>query len=196
MHLRTSLLLAALLLGGCASTGPVEPTGSAPNTIAPTPPITRVSCGGPGFPVRLLDDPDLAETQDAAAAELRAFMAECRLQAAVGPDLGLASFRVAPDAELAPELTEIPVLVTQQGCNSGEDARGRIAEPWIVLDDHTVTVVFGVQTREGMHTCQGNPETPHLLVLPEPIGQRALFDGSEVPPRDARLCADRAFCAP
>jgi len=121
---------------------------------------------------------------------------DCRLQAGVGPDSGLASFRVAPDEELASELTEIPVLVTERACNSGQDARGRIAEPLIVLGGDAVTVVFAVRPRAGGHDCPSNPETPHLLVLPEPLGDRSLLDGSEFPARDATLCANGEACPP
>jgi hypothetical protein len=121
---------------------------------------------------------------------------QCRLLADVGPDLGLATFRVDPGVELGPNDTQIPVLVTERACNSGQDARGRIVDPQIVLDDDAVTVVFAVTPRAGDHDCPGNPETPHLLVLPEALGERTLLDGSELPPRDATVCPDVAGCAP
>lgn len=246
-------LLVAMLVGGCASAGPVDQTPPPPNANHPAVPIADVSCGGPGFPIGLLDGPGRAETfDDPAALALRVHLAssgadvawlpesgwrevartdtevayvaesapetdppyvtvtviragdgwrvagwgQCRLQAAVAPDLGLASFRVAPDVGLRPELTEIPVLVTERACNSGQDARGRIVEPRIVLGDDAVVVVFAVRPREGDHDCPGNPETPYLLVLPEPLGDRTLLDGSELPPRDATACAEAGICPP
>jgi hypothetical protein len=263
MQLWLTVLLAAAILGGCgrpedathgssvASESPATSMGEAPS---PTPgAIADVSCGGPGFPMSLLDEPGRAETLDDPAAEaLRAHLetsgpdfawlpdtgwrevvrtdtevtyvadaapgsdppyaevsvmrdgdvwrvagwGQCRLQASVGPGLGLASFRVTQDVELGPEVTEIPVLVTERACNSGQDARGRIVQPRIVLGDQAVTVVFAVRPRGGDQDCPSNPETPHLLVLPEPLGDRTLLDGSEIPPRDATQCADVAFCAP
>lgn len=262
MQLRISVLLTAALLGGCASaaagtpalsvapTAPATSTGELPSTTPNA--IAEVSCGGPGFPISLLESPGHAETLDDPAAEaLRTHLGtsgpdfawlpdtgwrevartdtevtyvadaapgsdppyaevsvmregdnwrvagwgQCRLQASVGPGLGLASFRVAPDVELAPDVTEIPVLVTERACNSGHDARGRIVEPRIVLTDEAVTVVFAVRPREGDQDCPSNPGTPHLLVLPEPIGDRTLLDGSEIPPRDATACAaDAGLC--
>lgn len=118
---------------------------------------------------------------------------QCWPQADVGPGLGLAEFRVAPHEELASDTTEIAVLVTERACNSGGDARGRIVRPAIIETAESVTVIFGVVPRGGDHTCQGNPETPFLLQLPEPLGDRALLDGSSVPPRDATACPEPAI---
>lgn len=121
---------------------------------------------------------------------------QCAPQADVGPGLGLASFRVAPGFELTPESTRIDVLVTEYACNSGEDARGRIVDPAIVDGGASVVVVFAVRPRGGEQACPSNPETPHLLVLPEQLGDRVLLDGSEVPPRDATTCGRNAVCGP
>ena len=120
---------------------------------------------------------------------------QCWPQADVGPGLGLASFRVAPHEELSPETEEVDVLVTERACNSGQDARGRVVRPAVILADDTVTVVFAVVPRGGMQECPSNPETPVLLELPEPLGERRLVDGSSVPPRDATTCPDIAACS-
>jgi len=119
---------------------------------------------------------------------------QCWPQADVGPNLGLASFRVAPHEELSPETEAVDVLVTERACNSGQDARGRVVRPAVILADDTVTVVFAVVPRGGMQECPSNPETPVLLELPEPLGERRLLDGSSVPPRDATTCPDIAVC--
>ena len=118
----------------------------------------------------------------------------CILMVALAPGLGPATFRVDPEVELAPETTEIPVLVTERACNGGEDARGRIVAPVIEVGPEAVTVVFAVQPRGGEHNCPSNPETPFILVLPEPLGDRVLLDGSMVPARDATNCADPFLC--
>lgn len=114
------------------------------------------------------------------------------------PDLplgvNLAAFRVAPGAALDPDVTEIAVLVTETVCNSGQDARGRILPPQLITDAETVTVVMTVRARGGAQDCPSNPETPFLLELPEPLGERRLLDGSSVPPRDATTCPDVAMC--
>ncbi len=257
MRFMIALAMSALLLLGCnvvpRSMPSVVPSQDPSTEIDPVRAAAQVSCGGPGFPAALLDEPGSAELSDDPAAKvLRRHLSEsgpetewlpetgwrevvrtdtevayvadaepgtdppyaevtvthdgdgwqiggwgqCRLQADVGPQLGLASFRVDPATELGPLLTEIPVLVTERACNSGENARGRIADPTILLTDAAVTVVFAVRPRDGGHDCPGNPETPHLLRLPEPLGDRSLFDGSEVPPRDATLCVEHGICSP
>jgi hypothetical protein len=75
---------------------------------------------------------------------------------------------------------------------SGAD--GRIVEPTIVAGDDIVTVILAVRPRRGAHDCQSNPETPFLLELPEPLGERTLLDGSYVPARDATICPDAGMC--
>jgi hypothetical protein len=118
----------------------------------------------------------------------------CNLQPDVGFGMGIASFRVAPDADVDPTAMEIPILVTERDCNSGEDASGRIVVSSLDANDTNVTAVIAVRPRGGGQTCPSNPETPFVLQLPEPLGNRALFDGSSVPPRDATVCPDIAMC--
>jgi len=119
----------------------------------------------------------------------------CPLQPEVGPGLGIASFRVAPDVELDRTATEIPVLVTERACNSGEDARGRVVVEAIDEGEHHVIVTIAVRPRGGGQDCPSNPETPFLLELPSPLGDRDLLDGSSVPPRDATACPEIAICS-
>jgi hypothetical protein len=119
----------------------------------------------------------------------------CPLEPDVGPALGVANFRVAPGVELGLDAREVPVLVTERACNSGEDARGRVVVAAIDADDDSVTVTIAVRPREGqLFECPSNPETPFLLELPEPLADRALLDGSSVPPRDATVCPEIAVC--
>lgn len=120
---------------------------------------------------------------------------QCWPRADVGPELGPAEFRVAPGEELAADMTEIDVLVTERACTGAQDARGRIVRPAVIASADAVIVVFAVQPLEGeAFTCPSNPETPFLLELPEALGDRLLMDGSSVPPRDATTCPDIAVC--
>jgi hypothetical protein len=112
----------------------------------------------------------------------------CPLQPEVAAGMGLATYRVAPDERLTPDTTEVDVLVTEIACNSGEDARGRVQPPAIIRSPESLTVIFTVVARPGGHDCPSNPPTPFHLVLPEPLGERALLDGSHIPARDATEC--------
>lgn len=119
---------------------------------------------------------------------------QCRLQPELPVGVNLAVFRLAPDAALTPEATEVDLRVTETTCNSGEDARGRVRILDVVSGPETVTVLLGVVPRPGAHECPSNPETSFILELPEPLGDRVLLDGSSVPARDASTCPDLAVC--
>lgn len=249
MHPRLVPLLALLAFAAaCTTAVPAAPPAAG---VDPVRAETRVTCGGPGFPVSVLSEPGAAEQNaDPAAVALRRHLAtggpdvawlpatgwreavrtddsviyiaeapeldgpplvevsiervdgewsvggwgQCWPTADVGPDLGQAEFRVAPGVELTAETTELDVLVTERACNSGTDAAGRIVAPAIIPTDEAVTVVFAVVPRPGAHTCPSNPETPFRLELPEPLGDRILFDGSSMPPRDATTCPPILGC--
>lgn len=119
---------------------------------------------------------------------------QCRLQPELPVGVGLAVFRLAAPGEVEPGATTVDLLVTETVCNSGDDARGRVRILDIVPADETVTVLLGVVPRPGGHECPSNPETPFILELPEPLGDRLLLDGSSVPARDATTCPDLAVC--
>jgi hypothetical protein len=112
----------------------------------------------------------------------------CTLRPEIPFGMNIATFRVAPGETLTAETTKLDVLVTEVECNSGEDARGRVQEPAVIRSTDSVTVIIAVIARPGGHDCQSNPPTPFRLVLPEPLGDRVLLDGSSIPPRDATEC--------
>lgn len=119
---------------------------------------------------------------------------DCQLRPELPAGIGPAAFRAAPGVNLTPESTKINILVTELACNSGQDAQGRILRPVIVRGQRTVSVLLAVVQRDGEQECPSNPETPFTIELPEPLGDRMLLDGSEVPPRDARTCPAVAVC--
>lgn len=112
----------------------------------------------------------------------------CTLRPEIPLGTNIATSRVAPGETLTPERTEFDVLVTEVECNSGEDARGRVQEPAVIRSPDSVTVIFTVVARPGVHTCPSNPATPFRPVLAEPLGDRVLLDGSSIPLRDATEC--------
>lgn len=109
-------------------------------------------------------------------------LGDCALAVAL-PGAGSATVGLDPDRPADPASTEIPLLVTEMACNSGEDATGRIDVVALRETDTTVEVVIAVDPRGGDATCPSNPPTPYTLTLDEPLGDRELLDASVMPPR-------------
>ncbi len=101
---------------------------------------------------------------------------------------GPGSWWVDPAAPpLAAESTEIQALVFDAACSSGQSPEGRILEPDIFASDAAFLITVWVRRLPGGQDCQGSPPAPFEIVLPEPLGDRSLLDGSETPPRDATI---------
>jgi hypothetical protein len=84
-----------------------------------------------------------------------------------------------------PTSTSIHALIRERACASGKSPEGRVDAPAIDLEDSTVTITFEIRRLPGDQDCQANPPFPVTLRLGEPLGARALLDGSSTPPRDA-----------
>jgi hypothetical protein len=117
---------------------------------------------------------------------------ECTPQPALPAGLGLAAWRIDGEAPRN-DATTISALVTEMACASGESSEGRILPPEISYGPDAIHVVFAVQGMEGEQTCQGNPSVPYTIELREPIGERSVLDGSQLPPRDATTCPSVEF---
>jgi hypothetical protein len=100
--------------------------------------------------------------------------------------LGAASWWLDP-ATPAPTAgsTSIQALVLEEACASGKTAKDRLEAPLIDLSETAVTVTFGIRPLPGSQDCQGNDPFPVTFQLPEPLAERTLLDGNEVPPREA-----------
>ncbi len=110
---------------------------------------------------------------------------DCQPMRVLPPGLGDATWALPPEAAIGPATTEFVALVTERDCASGSPSVGRVVGPDILLLEDRVLVTFGVRPLGGdAQTCQGNPATPVSVVLPEPLGDRKLLDGSTLPPRD------------
>lgn len=88
-----------------------------------------------------------------------------------------AQWAVDPEAGVDPEATEVPILVREVACNSGQDATGRISTDIEYGPDEVVLTVY-VQPRGGDQTCPSNPLTPYVVELEEPLGDRELVNGA------------------
>lgn len=106
-----------------------------------------------------------------------------------------ASWKLAPDQDVGPTSKQLDLLVTRVGCNSG--VTGEVQEPKIEVKSDRIIVTFMVSPGEpGSANCQGNPEVPYRLALPEPLGERALADGQCLNNDDVArtsFCADGGF---
>jgi hypothetical protein len=82
-----------------------------------------------------------------------------------------------------PDATELHILVTEQACASGQPAFGRISAPAVTYAPDALAVTVGVRPLSGGATCPSNPPTPVTVILPEPLGERALLDAGRHPPQ-------------
>jgi hypothetical protein len=92
----------------------------------------------------------------------------------------VADWRV--DGTPDPAATEVSILVHENACASGQSADGRIQEPDVDYRRDAVVVTVRVRQRSSSEACQGNPDTPYILRLDEPLGDRMLLDGGTSPP--------------
>jgi len=104
------------------------------------------------------------------------------VSASVLHDLRPATWRIDPSAEIGPESTSVPVLLTERECASAQSPEGRVAEPLIEYTADSIVIVLRVQMIGG--DCPSNPEFPMTVELSEPIGQRTLIDAGEDPPTE------------
>jgi hypothetical protein len=82
-----------------------------------------------------------------------------------------------------PKSQELRLLVTEETCNGGDDAEGRIEVVSIDETDDQVRLMLGVRPRGGMNTCQSHPPTPFTVPLSKPLGGREVLDASLASPR-------------
>ncbi|HEX9847483.1 MAG TPA: hypothetical protein VGB33_03605 [Acidimicrobiia bacterium] len=103
----------------------------------------------------------------------------CPLQFLVPEGLNTVEWRLDPTAPAPrPADRAIPVLLTERECVSGQEIGDRLVGPQIVMIDSSIRIAFAANPPEGdAFTCQGNPETPFVLELPQPIGDREIIEG-------------------
>ena len=86
-----------------------------------------------------------------------------------------ASWRVDPTATLSPESEEIPILVMEADCTSGRLATGRIVAKVTYTTESIIIDIKVNPLGKGDYECQA-VETPYLVELNEPLGERDLVD--------------------
>jgi hypothetical protein len=101
----------------------------------------------------------------------------CALTLDLG-ELGVAAISIDPASPPDPGSREVHLLITEQACNSGQDAAGRIEVVRIDESDEAVGLVIGVRPRGGAQSCPSNPATPFAVTLSEPLDERALTNAT------------------
>jgi hypothetical protein len=109
----------------------------------------------------------------------RGFAIGGRLRAHIWEDLDVAHWWLGRSVERTHSV--IQAFVEEGSCSSASYATGRIGSPLVEFTSGTITITFGVRPLRGDQSCMGNPPTPVILDLGEPIGDRVLLDGSTHP---------------
>jgi hypothetical protein len=109
---------------------------------------------------------------------------QCHMQIALPEGIGRATWWLDPaPGPPGQEATELSAIIVEQSCASGQPPVGRVLAPAIVYGEDAITITIAVRVIGG--DCPGNPEFPVTIQLAEPLGDRALLDGTVFPPRDA-----------
>ncbi|HEX5828321.1 MAG TPA: hypothetical protein VFY23_12410 [Candidatus Limnocylindrales bacterium] len=108
----------------------------------------------------------------------------CRPVRVLPDGLAEATWVLAPDQGVGPATTTFVALVTERECASGRSSEGRVVGPDVLRTGDAMLVTFAVRPLPGGQDCQGNPATRVTVILPEPLGDRRLLDGSTLPPRE------------
>lgn len=106
----------------------------------------------------------------------------CELEFAIPEDLNTVDWRLDPEAEpLTPESTQIRVILSESPCVDGREIGDRLLGPEIVMTAGQVHIAFAAERPEGdAFTCPGNPDTPYVIDLPLPMGDRELIEGLRI----------------
>lgn len=97
-------------------------------------------------------------------------------------DAELADWAPAADADLSSASSAVALDVIERACASGGSADGRVVVQDVRYEVDAVVVTIGVVPRPGVNGCPGNPITPFVLNLAEPLDGRQLLDGADEPP--------------
>lgn len=105
---------------------------------------------------------------------------ECRLKFVIPEEFNTVEWRLDP-AELSETSTEVAVILNERECVGGIEIGDRLVGPQVVMTATQVFIAFAAERPPGdAFDCQGNPDTDFVVELPEPIGDRELFEGLEI----------------
>jgi hypothetical protein len=88
------------------------------------------------------------------------------------------SWRLDPSYELSAAQRELRILVTEQTMASGTPAEDRLLTPELHVSDTELIVRIYISPLEGYTGRASRHETPVIVELPEPLGDRRVLDGA------------------
>ena len=92
------------------------------------------------------------------------------------------SWRLDPSFAPAADQSELRILVTEQSMASGALAADRLLAPELHLDADRAVLRVYVRALEGYVGRSARHETPVIIQLPEPLGERQVVDGAVYEP--------------
>ena len=105
----------------------------------------------------------------------------CQLALVLQPDRSRADLFLAPASHESRADRVIHLMIRETACASGASPTTRVLPPILRIDAASVTVLIAISKLPGEQDCQGINSVPYDLILPEPLGDRALVDGGRVP---------------
>lgn len=88
------------------------------------------------------------------------------------------SWRLDPTQPVDPESTELRILLTEQSKATGVLAEDRLLTPELYVDENRIVVRLYVRPLDGYVGGTRRHETPVIVKLPEPVGDRQVLDGA------------------
>jgi hypothetical protein len=103
----------------------------------------------------------------------------CPLQFTTPEGLNTVEWRLDPSVPaLGAEDDSVAVILNERECVSGQAIGDRLVGPQIVMTETQVFIAFATERPPGeAFDCQGNPDTPFVVDLPESLGDRELVEG-------------------
>lgn len=83
----------------------------------------------------------------------------------------------------SPESETLVVGIEEVACHGFTDPLERLQKPEVTFTDNAALITFWVRPLRGGATCPAPPPSEYELKLPEPLGDRQLFDAGTYPPR-------------
>ena len=106
----------------------------------------------------------------------------CQPEVAYPPGVGAATWTVDPNAMPSPQDLNVTLIATERACAGGKPPGDRVLAPLVALGSQAIGITAIVRNAPGAQDCPGNPTFPLTVTIGEPIGGRALLDGSTFPP--------------